>query len=428
MTKTSAPQPRVLLDVSVLGRALHIARARTGVARVVHCLAEALMLRLGDSLRLCASQSLRELITLRQYLAANALGPQAPALLADQGSTGRLAAALAPWYPRPGGGKVLRRAAELAVHSLGCPLPQPGGPALVGCDLFHATYYPFPASTAQLAGLRRCMTLYDLIPILHPEYFRGARDHLVHRMLRSIGPEDWVFAISHSTRDDLCNHGRIAPERILVTHLAAAETFSPRTDVDGLAAVRARLGIPEGGYVLAVGTLEPRKNLERVVRAFFALVEQQGIRDLSLVLVGPKGWDFAGLFQTIAAAPRLAHRVITTGFVDDDTLACLYSGALMFVYPSLYEGFGLPPLEAMQCGAPVVTSNRSSLPEIAGNAATLVDPTDEEAIASAMHALHGDAALREAHRNAGLRQAARFSWQRTAEQTVAGYRLALDAA
>lgn len=418
--------PRVLLDVSVLGRALHIARARTGVARVVHCLAEALIPRLGDALRLCASQSLRELITLRQYLHTNALGAQATDLLADHGAAGRLAAALAPWYPRPGGPTGVRRMAELAVHALGLPLSQPDTAALSGSDLFHATYYPFPPSTAEHCRLRRCMTLYDLIPILYPEYFQGARDHLVQHMLRSIGPEDWVFAISHSTRNDLCNHGGVAPERVLVTHLAAAATFSPRIDPEGLAAVRRRLHIPDGDYVLAVGTLEPRKNLERAVRAFFALVEQQGIADLNLVLVGPKGWDFTGLFRTIGRAPRLARRVVTTGFVDDDTLAWLYSGALLFVYPSLYEGFGLPPLEAMQCGAPVVTSNRSSLPEIVGDAATLVDPEDEDAIAAAMHALYRDGALREARRGAGLRQAARFSWQRTAEQTVAGYRVALQ--
>jgi len=420
--------PRVLLDVSVLGRALHIARARTGVARVVHCLAEALIPLLGERLRLCASQSLRELITLRQYLDTNALGPQTTDLLADQGAAGRLATVLAPWYPRPGAVSGLRRPAELAVQVLGRPLAQPGAAALSGSDLFHATYYPFPPSTAEHPRLHRCMTLYDLIPILYPQYFQGARDHLVQRMLRSIGPEDWVFAISHSTRDDLCNHGGVAPERVLVTHLAAAETFWPRTDPEGLAAMRSRLGIPEGDYVLAVGTLEPRKNLERAIRAFFALVEQQNITDLNLVLVGPRGWDFSGLFETIAAAPRLAGRVMTTGFVDDDTLAWLYSGALLFVYPSLYEGFGLPPLEAMQCGAPVVTSNGSSLPEIVGGAAILVDPTDEDAIAAAMYALHDDAALRQAHRDAGLRQAERFSWQRTAEQTVAGYRLALGTA
>jgi glycosyltransferase involved in cell wall biosynthesis len=119
--------------------------------------------------------------------------------------------------------------------------------------------------------------------------------------------------------------------------------------------------------------------------------------------------------------------VVLTGFVDDETLAWVYSGALMLVYPSLYEGFGLPRLEAMQCGTPVITSNRSSLPEIVGDAATLVDPTDEDAISSAMYALYADAALRQAHRAAGLHQAARFSWQHTAEQTVAGYRRVMEA-
>jgi len=406
----------------VLGRALHIDRARTGVARVVHCLAEALIPRMGEHLQLCASQGLRGLITLRQYLETGALGPSASALLADQGGAGRLAAALAPMYPRPGGPRLVRRVTELGVQALGRPLSLPSRSALAGSDLFHATYYPFPASTARRPGLRRCMTLYDLIPILHPQYFQGARDHLVQRMLRSIGPEDWVFAISHSTRDDLCTHTSIEPERILVIHLAAAETFTPRTDPNALTQTRIRLGIPEGPYVLAVGTLEPRKNLERVVRAFFALISQQGIADLSLVLVGPKGWDFGTLFETIAEAPQLAHRVVPTGFIDDETLAQVYSGALMFVYPSLYEGFGLPPLEAMKCGAPVITSNRASLPEIVGDAASIVEPTDEDAIASAMLDLYTDTAARQAHREAGLRQAERFSWQYTAEQTIAGYR------
>ena len=158
------------------------------------------------------------------------------------------------------------------------------------------------------------------------------------------------------------------------------------------------------------GTLEPRKNITRLLEAF---AKTKSRETLALVIAGKKGWLYKGIFETVKKL-NLANRVILTGFVDDEDLPSVYSSARAFVYPSLYEGFGLPPLEAMACGTPVITSDTTSLPEVVGKAALLVDPTDAEAIAAAMRRLMDDVALGHNLLQLGLERAKEFSWQQTA--------------
>jgi glycosyltransferase involved in cell wall biosynthesis len=197
-----------------------------------------------------------------------------------------------------------------------------------------------------------------------------------------------------------------------VIQLAADERFATAHDAAQLTAAAARHGLEPGGYVLATGTLEPRKNLLRLIRAHAKLPPDLRAAH-PLLLVGPRGWETA---EILAAAGRDERAVRLAGYVPDDELAALYAGCTVFCYPSLYEGFGLPVLEAMAAGAPVITSNLSSLPEVAGDAAVYVDPLDERAIGAALERLLRSPEERSRLAAAGPQRAAGFSWSRCAAQ------------
>ncbi|MFZ0751992.1 MAG: glycosyltransferase family 1 protein, partial [Pyrinomonadaceae bacterium] len=181
-------------------------------------------------------------------------------------------------------------------------------------------------------------------------------------------------------------------------------------------------------YFLSLAAPQPRKNLAHLIRCFFRLLEEQPGLDVKLVLAGSKsqGWMYDEVFEAAAAAPKYRDRVAFTGFVADEDLAALYSGALGFIFPSLYEGFGLPPLEAMACGTPVISSDATALPEVVGGAGLMVKPTDEDALCEAMLNLLNDSRLRQELRRKGLERASEFSWQRCAAETVNVYRTAVS--
>ena len=223
-----------------------------------------------------------------------------------------------------------------------------------------------------------------------------------------------IVTISEATARDLRALGPEVAERVAVTPLAADARFHPNRTPEELDDVRRRYGLPTD-YVLATGTIEPRKNLSRLVKAFAALPGDVRSTHM-LVLVGKKGWDHEPVFEAIAA--HAGGRAVHLDFVPDDDLARLYAGATVFCYPSLYEGFGLPVLEAMQAGAPVVTSHISSLPEVGGDAVRYVDPYDVGDIARTLADVLGDEAQRKALSRAGIERARRFSWETTARLTL----------
>jgi glycosyltransferase involved in cell wall biosynthesis len=280
-------------------------------------------------------------------------------------------------------------------------------------DLFHGTMNVLPRRLP-CPGI---VTIHDLAFLRWPEQVPARR----HRYL-SAGVRDAarraarIVAVSESTRADVVELMGVDPDRVAVTHLGVDPRFRPPGDGER-AAFRERKRIVRP-YVLAVGNLEPRKNLPALLRAF-ALLAPDVPHDL--VLVGAEGWLTGEIHATLAAL-RLGDRVRMTGFVGDDELIAWYGAADLFVYPSLYEGFGLPVVEAMACGVPVVTSNVSSLPEVAGDAAVTVGPRDDDAIADGMRRVLTDAALANDLRRRGWRRAAEFTWGRTAAQTVAVYR------
>jgi glycosyltransferase involved in cell wall biosynthesis len=263
-------------------------------------------------------------------------------------------------------------------------------------------------------------TLHDLTFLSHPELHTvGNRVETLCAVVEAVCAADAFIAVSEHTKAQAVELLGLADERITVIHEAADPAFKPVERDERQAEVRRRLGI-DGPFLLTVGSLEPRKNLGRLLDALAALPEDVRVGH-GLVVTGGPGWRNRALRERIEGA-GCAMRVHLTGEVSQPDLAVLYSAAEAFVYPSLSEGFGLPVLEAMACGAPVITSSTSSLPEVAGEAAVLVDPTDTEALAEAVARVLSDSALRRELRARGFHRVAEFSWQRTARKTLGLYR------
>jgi glycosyltransferase involved in cell wall biosynthesis len=269
---------------------------------------------------------------------------------------------------------------------------------------------------------RSVVTVHDLgyryFPEAHKTFDRAYLDLSTRFNARSAAH---VLADSQATKDDLLRFTGVAAHKVTVVHLGRDETLTQVNDAQRLDDVQRRLGIrrqgePAAAYMVTVGTLQPRKNLVRLVEAF-AIVRQQR-PDLRLVLAGQRGWLADPILQRVEAL-GLHDAVCFPGFVADADLPALLSGALCFAFPSLHEGFGFPVLEAQACGAPVLAANTSSLPEVAGAGALLVDPLDIDAIAGGLLRLIEDETLRSQLRAAGFANLRRFSWQRCAEETLA---------
>jgi glycosyltransferase involved in cell wall biosynthesis len=294
---------------------------------------------------------------------------------------------------------------------------QPWAARRAHLDLLHC-----PAFVGPLVGnVPFVVTIHDLSFLLCPEGFRGGnRTYL--RLLTgwSVRRARRVIAVSESTRQDLVRLYGLVPDRVDVVPNGVDTAFRP-LPAGEVAAFQVRQGLPEQ-FLLFVGTLEPRKNIVRLVEAYARLPQER----CPLLLVGGKGWFYEQVFRRVKELD-LAEEVRFVGYVPAEDLPWWYNAATALVYPSLYEGFGLPALEAMACGTPVITSNTSSLPEVVGQAGTLVEPTDVAALAAALQRVLQDAARRAQMRTAGLAQAARFSWSGTASGTVNSYRRALEA-
>jgi glycosyltransferase involved in cell wall biosynthesis len=296
-------------------------------------------------------------------------------------------------------------------------------------DIYHCPFGAVPKWTGFQRKLRRFTTIYDLIPTLQPQHFYKSTVRAADRALSALTYEDWTLSISESTRRDLLEHfPQLDPEKAAVTQLAADPHFMPQFDSAAIATARARYGIPEGEYFLSLCTVEPRKNVDVIIRAFVRFYKEQKLKkDVSLVLVGKVIERTPQLQAALESAGSLCDRIIFTGFVADEDLSFIYSGAQAFVYMSQYEGFGLPPLEAMQCGVPVIASDVSSIPEVVHDAGILLDPFDIDALSAAMGQLWNDQELRAALSKRGIQRAKLFSWERFSKQTLGAYRRAVAA-
>lgn len=283
-------------------------------------------------------------------------------------------------------------------------------------DVFHGIDHvgvPLAGKTGKCV-----VTIHDVIPLILPRTFTPRHRAVVRLALARVRRQaDRIIVPSHAVKQDVVRHLGLSADLVTVTHHGCEPRFHPDPDPASFGAVTARYGLPPR-YVLAVGTLEPRKNLVALLKAF-ARLRQAGEVDpaLRLVLAGARGWLDEPIFRTVRSF-GLAEAVCLPGFIDDDDLPDVYRGAELFVFPSLYEGFGLPPLEAMACGVPVVTSNTSSMPEVAGGAAMLVDPRDVDGMAAVIARTLHDEGLRERLRAAGIARASQFSWQAAARQVL----------
>lgn len=283
-------------------------------------------------------------------------------------------------------------------------------------DLVHSLHYSFPLVRF---GTKQVVTLHDMTFFSMPEVHEFVKIKYFRFFTRmAVRFADRIIFVSQSTRQDCIT--RLGPLRgsSSVIHLGKSEAFHPGLDPVEVQRVRDKYSLLQN-FVLYVGTIEPRKNLVALVSAFASISNQHP--GLILVIAGMKGWMYDGLLESIDRL-NLQSRVIFTGFIPEEEKPFLIAGAQVFAYPSLYEGFGIPVLEALACGVPTLTSNVSSLPEVAGQAALLVDPRSVEEISLALQRLLSDEALRERLRTESQLQAAKFSWAKAAAETLRAYK------
>lgn len=294
--------------------------------------------------------------------------------------------------------------------------------------LFHLPFNPFlPRHTAlfhatehlllPLRHIPTVLTIHDLIFERFPHYHKRLNYAFLRRTMPLFARRaTTIITVSHASRHDIVERYGVDPARVHVVYEAPAPHFRPQPP-DHVAAVRARYTLPER-YLLTVGTIEPRKNLARLLVAFERL--HAGGLVNALVIVGQRGWLYREFFQRLEQSP-VRDRVILPGFVPDEDLPALYAGATLFALPSLYEGFGLPVLEAMAVGTPVACARVGALPEVGGQAAAYFDPTSVEEMTDVLSRCLQDEGRRRHMRKAGLEHARQFSWEQAAEQTARVY-------
>ena len=287
-------------------------------------------------------------------------------------------------------------------------------------DLVHETYHfgPFILPTKY----KKIVTIHDLTSILFGKTHKTL-SVIRHKLGLSLmlKRSDKIIAVSYSTKQDLMNYFKISDNKIKVIYEAADQIFQPLSS-EKVQHFKDKYDL-NYQYILYVGTLEPRKNIPLIIKAFYIL-NKEGFQH-KLVIAGKKGWKYKTIYQLIDKL-NLQKEVIFIGFIPDNDLPALYNAANLFVYPSLYEGFGLPPLEAMSCGCPVITSNISSLPEVVGDAGIMIDPYSVDELYEAMHKVLINEIVRKDMIKKGLERSQMFSWTKTAEETLKIYKEALN--
>ena len=296
-------------------------------------------------------------------------------------------------------------------HALGVSLDR----ALPRVDLFHATEHLLPP----MKNARTVFTLHDLIFRFFPEYHLPLnRWFLVNAMPHFLRRADAIIAVSECTKRDAIRFYDLPPEKITVIYEGVNPALHPVEDKNAIDQARARYAHGQP-FIFFLGTIEPRKNIIALIDAVRAL-RTRGLPQ-RLLVAGRKGWLYQDVFDHVRRS-GMDNEVVFLDYVPDADLPALFAACDAFVFPSLYEGFGLPPLEAMACGAPVVCSNTSSLPEVVGTAAILINPRDAGEIAAATECVIKDPSRRAELRGRGIAQAAKFSWERAAHETLAVYR------
>jgi glycosyltransferase involved in cell wall biosynthesis len=417
---------KIIYDISVLGYAHFVQHSRTGVYRVVEHTALGLVQSEECETVFCASQG--NYLQCMEYLRSTELMSDYIKIY-PQYKFLPIISNLFNYIPFGSKKNTIYNLTDILLSKI---LPNKivytDKPAdhLKKNDIYHSPFYPIPSDT-NYTKIKVFQTVYDLIGILFPNYFQFKKDTLLCRIMDSIKPDTFVLCISEATKNDLLNYSKIVDKnKVFVVPLAASDNFYHCTDRAKIASVRNKYNIPPNSlYVLSVSTLEPRKNIDLTIKAFVRILQEENINDLYLVLTGTKGWDYGKIFSEIKNSPAYKDKIILTNYVPDEDLAPLYTGALAFVYPSFYEGFGLPPLEAMQCGTPVITSNTSSLPEVVGDAGIMIDPTDLDALCQAMLYVYLKPDIQKNMSIKSLARARHFSWRNNFQGVINAYKTAL---
>ena len=283
-------------------------------------------------------------------------------------------------------------------------------------DLLHVQYTSPPFTPCPVVN-----TIHDLSFEHLPETFNKRSLRQMRLTIRnSARTAAHIITASNFSRDDIVKTYKVKPERVTVTPLAPSSSFKPVHDAVRVEQVLGRYGIA-GDYILTVGSIQPRKNLPRLINAYAKLFRERRFENLPrLVVAGKRAWLYR---ETLAAASSTTVRdqIIFTGYVPDEDLSVLYSAAKCFIYPSFFEGFGLPPLEAMRCGTPTITGDQTCLPEVVGDGALLVNPFDEQSILEGIVNVLCDDRLRAQLREKGIKRAGSFDWKKTAQQTLEVY-------
>jgi glycosyltransferase involved in cell wall biosynthesis len=287
-------------------------------------------------------------------------------------------------------------------------------------DLFHGTNYDIPV----WGGCATVLSIHDLSPLLHAETHEARRVWRTRRRLPLMARKATrIIVPTDSVKHEVCEHLRVDPEKVETIRYAPRQCFRPLPEADAQETLK-RLKI-EDSFILYVGAIEPRKNLLTLVRAFEEIYKTTNLRP-QLVIAGPKGWLFDDLFRYVQRSP-VQNRLLLTGYLSDEDLRALYSSCAVMCYPALYEGAGLPPLEGMACGAPVITSDARAIAEMVGDAACQVPAKDYQELARQIVIVTTDSKVRDSLVQRGLMRAAGFTWEGTAKATYATYQKALAA-
>ncbi len=290
-----------------------------------------------------------------------------------------------------------------------------------GIDVFHAAGFTLPA---QLKA-RSVITIFDMTFFLMPQVHEKSKVAYFRSMIpAAVKKADAVIAISSQTKCDIIKYLGTPEEKIRVVPIGIGDEFRVIADKERIESVKAAYSLPDE-YILFVGTLEPRKNIGGLIRAY-ARLRKRGCRH-TLVIAGKRGWQCGGIYKLVESL-LLSGDVVFTDYISQEDLPVLYNGAAAFVYPSLYEGFGIPVLEAMKCGVPVVTSGISSMPEVTGDAAVLIDPYDDVSLMNGIERVVRDRSLAASLRMQGLRRASSFTREKMARETVAVYNSVTESA
>jgi glycosyltransferase involved in cell wall biosynthesis len=430
MNEPLRPRRKIILDIAPLGYCQDQKTGFRGVHRVSRHLFEGLLASKCYDLRFVSTSHLAGAYDL---LSVRGLRPEESLNLPlGQLQFARLGRSAARWVHSrltvPGLAARARRGLMARFAAFACSgekwIPSR---FLDEADVYHSPLAPIPSSVRNHPKISHFLTIHDLLPLTNPQILKGDPSPYIKKLLGSLSPKSFVFCVSETVKSDLLNFTAHDPNRIFITPLAADRNiFFPVTEAGKISAVRKKYGIPEAPYFLTLSSFDPRKNFGHIIRCFSQLIQSRKVNDCSLVIVGSNPERNRFVEEAVSRHPQIVRHLIMPGFVPDHDLAAIYSGALAFLFPSFGEGFGLPVLEAMQCGTPVISSNTTSLPEVIGDAGILLDPKDVEAWCHAITNLSGNSAMREQLQQKGIARAALFTWEKFMEATERGYAFACE--